>query len=895
MSNFRDWFHSTTDYIPHQWQVDLASDSKCKSRLIRIPTGLGKTMGVLATWIYHRIINNDDTWPRRLVWCLPMRVLVEQTEAVARNLLLACDRLWDDKLENRDGKVGVHLLMGGEDTGDWHLYPEHPAILIGTQDMLLSRALNRGYASSRARWPMDYAWLNNDCLWVADEVQLMDVGLATSVQLQAFRHAQARVDFPRVHTWWMSATLQPDWLETTDAMPVIHPLRERMVHVQEPDKTGPLWSITKPLEIHTIADKDDKQLTKMAGLAANAHAQSEAGAYGRVTLVVMNTVERASDFCSALKRALGKKAPVDVRLVHSRYRGMERREWSREFLAREHCNPTTDRIIVATQVVEAGVDISATTLVTELAPWSCLVQRFGRAARYGGSAQVHVVDRRLEGKGALPYDDGELSGALAALQTLDDASVSELEALEQRLAMDDPRFLTALYPYDPLHILTQQEAEELFDTGPDLTGSDLDISRFIRSGEDRDIQVFWVPVSDDGPTADIKPTRDGLCRVSLMRVISWLFDNKSLKKGCRAWVFDYLTSEWRRLRKDDVYPGQVFLVDAAWGGYQPTVGFTGKKPGAKDAPLVVEGGYTTQDMRTDADRAQSRDDQSMYPWKRILTHNSEVAREVVAVAQALALPVDLADALQWAARLHDWGKSHPAFASSIATGELAHLHDLAKAPRTAWVALHQMYKQDESSGSRSGFRHELASAIAVLEVLRLDDPYHPALLGPYRELVTHGVLDAPDDTRTATALGAQLVTLDAPAINLLVYLICAHHGKVRASWQSTPQDQEFKGKDCIGQGQPLRGIRDGDVLPEVELPLPQGESTVAPAITLHLDASSLGLSSRYGASWVERVSGLLHKHGNYGLAWLEALMRVADVRASRLDTPDATLSYGDQR
>ena len=40
------------------------------------------------------------------------------------------------------------------------------------------------------------------------------------------------------------------------------------------------------------------------------------------------------------------------------------------------------RIVVATQVVEAGVDISARTLVTELAPWSSLVQRFGRVARY---------------------------------------------------------------------------------------------------------------------------------------------------------------------------------------------------------------------------------------------------------------------------------------------------------------------------------------------------------------------------------------------------------------------------------------------------------------------------------------------------------------------------------
>ena len=77
--------------------------------------------------------------------------------------------------------------MGGADAGRWHLYPERDAVLIGTQDMLLSRALNRGYASPRARWPMEFGLLNHDALWVMDEVQLMDVGLATSGQLQVFR------------------------------------------------------------------------------------------------------------------------------------------------------------------------------------------------------------------------------------------------------------------------------------------------------------------------------------------------------------------------------------------------------------------------------------------------------------------------------------------------------------------------------------------------------------------------------------------------------------------------------------------------------------------------------------------------------------------------------------
>ena len=104
--------------------------------------------------------------------------------------------------------------MGGEDADEWDLDPEKPAILIGTQDMLLSRALNRGYGMGRFRWPMHFGLLNNDCLWVLDEIQLMGTGLATSTQLQAFRESIGT--FGTVKTVWMSATMLPGWLASVD-------------------------------------------------------------------------------------------------------------------------------------------------------------------------------------------------------------------------------------------------------------------------------------------------------------------------------------------------------------------------------------------------------------------------------------------------------------------------------------------------------------------------------------------------------------------------------------------------------------------------------------------------------------------------------------------------------
>ena len=53
------------------------------------------------------------------------------------------------------------------------------------------------------------------------------------------------------------------------------------------------------------------------------------------------------------------------------------------------------RIVVATQVVEAGIDLNAAVLVTEAAPWPSLVQRAGRCNRTGQVADAGaVVDLR---------------------------------------------------------------------------------------------------------------------------------------------------------------------------------------------------------------------------------------------------------------------------------------------------------------------------------------------------------------------------------------------------------------------------------------------------------------------------------------------------------------------
>ena len=884
------------------WQCELAKPASCGNRLIRIPTGFGKTLGVLSAWAWHRVRKQNEGWPRRLVWCLPMRVLVEQTESEVRSSLERLGLLWNGKGPH-EGKVGVHLIMGGTDAGQWHLYPESDAVLIGTQDMLLSRAMNRGYASPRARWPMEFGLLNQDALWVMDEVQLMDVGLATSGQLQVFREEDrsASKTLRPCFTWWMSATLQRRWLEKSpDTTVLTGELAQNTHRIQPEDRSGKLWDdVTKPLEVISFPNPE-----ALARNVSERHRECGCGEEGP-TLIVLNKVENAVKVWNALKsnKELG-AADTDIRLVHSRFRPSERKPWSSAFLNRAACAPGTNRIIVATQVIEAGVDVSAPLLVTELAPWTSLVQRFGRCARWGGRGQVVVTDFGHDSdKKAAPYLLDELESARNACDVLSDVAPIHLERFEEQHESLLPR----LYPYEPKHLLLRHELDDLFDTSPDLSGADIDISRFIRSGEERDVQVFWAEVADESPPPSIKPTRDELCSVPFLQARDWLCKPKS---DVRAWIWDWLDRGWRKVQRRDVYPGQTILLECGVGGYRKDQGWD---PESRERVEPVQSGQAThyknkpcwtpdgdgwrrneRRVRTlppeeQADAAEEDESLSVVDgWQTIATHGLLVGEEVKRIAAAVA--PDMTDMLHLAGRWHDLGKAHPAFQNSIQSDDRPERDDIAKAPDIAWPCSTRNMYRISSDDQRRGFRHELASVLGLFGVLQRHQPQHDALLGPWRDWFDAiGDMNTPTrpaegaETAQPTAIEREVLDLNADEFDLLAYLVCAHHGKVRMAWHASPADQKAN-----EQGFRIRGVREGDILPPVLLAGLDGKCHQLPATALDLSPSEAGLSSRTGRSWSERVLRLVERFGPFTLAWLETLLRTADQRASDSSKQDIT-------
>ncbi|MGJ8455631.1 CRISPR-associated helicase Cas3' [Pseudothermotoga sp. U03pept] len=103
---------------------------------------------------------------------------------------------------------------------------------------------------------------------------------------------------------------------------------------------------------------------------------------GKRVLVIVNTVRSAKAIFEKLKSSAD---GCDIFLLHSEFTFNDRRNKEEEILENfrnpKPVNERKPKILVATQVVEASLDIDADCLFTEICPLDSLVQRMGRVAR----------------------------------------------------------------------------------------------------------------------------------------------------------------------------------------------------------------------------------------------------------------------------------------------------------------------------------------------------------------------------------------------------------------------------------------------------------------------------------------------------------------------------------
>jgi CRISPR-associated endonuclease/helicase Cas3 len=739
-ATFEMVFQAATRSLPYPWQQALALRER-PAKAIVAPTGAGKTEAVLLDWLWRRVFNPRSevrqATPRRLVVALPMRALVEQTRARIDAAL--------QRLGRRTEHIKTYTLMGGAADDSWTLAPTAEAVLVGTIDMLLSRALNRSFGRGRSVWPIDFGLINSDCLWVLDEVQLMDAAVATSAQLQAFREALGTAAPTR--TIWMSATLSPSWLQTRD-----HPGPDQsdIASLQPADRVGPLARRLNAAKQLVREAANPESAAELATIVMREHhLQPKVGTAPYLTLAMCNTVDRAIRLYDEIRAKIDPS--VELLLLHSRFRQADR---ARLVAQLEQPPPPGGRVVVTTQVIEAGVDLDAGALISEIAPWASLVQRAGRLNRAGDrpAARFIWIDPGEEQLASLapPYEPDDLLQARRKLQSREGGPFSPA-CLEQPLEPAPAQGHELPGARRRAVLLRRADLIDLFDTDPTLDGDDPDVGRFIRVSEDLDVGVAWRALP--GPTGpavgDPLPQHAEVCPVPISQA-------SQLVSLGQVWRWAYQRRRWERAgAPPEIRPGDLIIVDANVGGYDQDRGWTGKG-GAPVKPVEIDGAVGGI-AEGDADDPESASPTS--GWLTLIEHTDDVVDELERMLRQLDLGGEWADALRLAARAHDAGKAHDEFQQRLrrwAGEDPPTVGIYAKAPQNvAWRPQHS-------------FRHELASALLLMNHHRW--------------------------SRT---------------VDLAGYLVAAHHGKVRLTPRLSHESDDSL-LACLG-------LRQDDLIPAVDV------------------------------------------------------------------------------
>jgi CRISPR-associated endonuclease/helicase Cas3 len=263
-------------------------------------------------------------------------------------------------------------------------------------------------------------------------------------------------------------------------------------------------------------------------------------------------------------------------------------------------------------------------------------------------------------------------------------------------------------------------------------------------------------------------------------------------------------------------------LDLKTGGYNDHLGWTGD---SSDTPSPIQLPVTNEIMvgMGDDDLGTEAIDLTQH-LKDVVTASRSL--ETIFAGSLQGIPWR---AVHTAALWHDVGKGHIAFQTAMRDTPA-----LANAPADKlWAKSgaknRPRYRMPDQT-KRLGFRHELASALAWL---------------------VHNPTD--------------------PFCDLTAFLIAAHHGKVRGSLRSLPNEKGPADRMVRF----ARGIWEGDTLPTVCL---DGKTTL-PETSLSLAWMELG-EGEHGPSWLARILGLRDEFGPYRLSYLETLVRIADWRAS---------------
>lgn len=341
-----DTFRNITGFKPYPHQLEVVESlNESKSVILRAPTGSGKSEAVLVPFYIKRKME----FPKQMIYSLPLRTLVDSiaerflSYSENRNLNLRVSGYHGKRLETPLFYADAIVTTIDQTVGAYTCTP-------------LSLPIRHGNIPAGA---VSTAFL------VFDEVHTFEPLLGLQASLILAEHS-SKLGIPFV---FMSATMPDSFIGEIQS-------RFNMVFIDADEE-----------DIQARRRREVIVHLKNEVLDANKVTSLYSSYQGKV-IVVCNTVQKAQSLYESIKGRID----CEVILLHSRFLDEDRAKKEKRIKELFTTKSNDKGILIATQVIEVGLDISCDTMLTELAPIDSLIQRAGRCARKGGKGELYIFD-----------------------------------------------------------------------------------------------------------------------------------------------------------------------------------------------------------------------------------------------------------------------------------------------------------------------------------------------------------------------------------------------------------------------------------------------------------------------------------------------------------------------
>ena len=620
-------FERMFEFIPFSFQRKVAQHLlNGRNVILQAPTGAGKTKAALFPFLLAQ--QEDKPFPKKLLYATPMRVLAKSFHT--------------DFKESPIGrqKTLKAAIQTGENQDDRQFRSN---LIFTTIDQVLSSFLNIPYALGKRQGNVNAGAVVGAYL-VFDEFHLFDPDTSLGTVIEMLKMLNSITPF-----LLMTATFSEPLLKRLSEYfnAEVVPVTEAELK-QIPSQRGKRREYK--IVNQTLLDSTDAVIAQ--------HQQR--------SIVICNTVARAQEMYQSLRDNPQRGTCTEVLLLHSRFLKEDRKTKEDMIRKRFKQGAGPDNVIlVATQVIEVGLDITCENLHTELAPASAIFQRAGRCARFeneSGTVRIYPVLSKTDGSpNYAPYEKETCETTMGAFQkrngkVLDFAA--EQKIINEVHRKSDEKILAGLESRP-----TRSRISEA------IAGQELALAReLIRKNDSRTLLVHDKPETLDKP---FRVEGFSLYRGTLFG--AWDKLQQEARKQGLSWSLKYpveadnnspdsraaIVYNWHEVKeKESLGTSPLFVVHPRLVAYDAEMGFR-LEAGEKPCVLSIPDDETTQER--EFGKGYYRETYTEHIEHLLNAYNSGLADElsyaVAQLEQKLGTDKGAIDqAIRLCIALHDVGK-----------------------------------------------------------------------------------------------------------------------------------------------------------------------------------------------------------------------------------------------